>query len=399
MKLTDTFVKRRPGNGQVQKHSDGGGLFLYITPGGQKSWRLGYRFFGKQKLLVIGPYPTLSLEEARQRREAAKKLLLDNIDPCAVKKAAKAAAAAADKNSLALVAREWWAKNSAAWAPLYKKPLLARLENDIFPYLGGRPIKSVTAPELLAVLQRIENRGAVDMAHRVLRVCGRIFRYAIATGRLERDIAADLRGALGAAVPAGFATLTDPRAVGRLLLTLDDYQGSLAIKCALRLAPLVFVRPGELVGAEWREFHLENAEWHIPAGRMKMRQKHIVPLAGQALSILETLREFNGPGDYLFPRRNKPAAPINTGALLSALRRLGYAREEMTVHGFRALAATILNERGYNRDWIERQLAHGDHNRIRAAYNYAEYLPERREMMRQWADYLDTLREKARAGG
>ena len=396
MKLSDTFIRRVNGNGAVQKHSDGGGLFLYVTPEGKKSWRLAYRFVGKQKLLVIGPYPAISLKEARERREAAKKLLVDNIDPSTAKQAAKAAAAGAVKNSFEAVAREWLEKYSNTWVPAYKKTLVYRLENNIFPFLGKRPIKTIIAPELLTVLRKVEARGSITTAHRAMRECARIFRYAIATGRAERDVAADLRGALVPPPKNNFAAITDPKAVGAFLNALEGYRGTFPVQCALRLAPLVFVRASELAQAEWSEFDLKAAEWRIPAAKMKMRQVHIVPLSRQALTIINDLKAFSGQGRFLFPGRKKADPRMNGDTLVSALRRMGYSKEEMTFHGFRSMASTLLNEKGYNRDWIERQLAHCERNGVRAAYNYAEYLPERRAMMQDYADYLDILRDKAR---
>ncbi len=397
MKLTDTFVKRKQGNGKVQKHSDGGGLFLYITPEGKKSWRLAYRYLGKQKLLVIGPYPAISLKEARERREEAKKLLIDNIDPSTAKQEAKAVAASAAKNSFEVVMREWAEKQTSKWTPKTKERVMARLEQYILPALGKRPIKSITAPELLAVLRKMESQGFVTSAHIVKSECGRIFRYAIATGRAERDVAADLRGAISA-MPAvrHFAAVTDPKAIGKLLLDLDTASCTFVMRCALRLAPLVFVRAGELTSAEWSEVNLDAAEWRIPAAKMKMRQSHIVPLSKQAVAVLRELHTLTGQGRFMFPSRNNPEKHMLSGSPVLALRAMGYSREDMTMHGFRAMASTVLHERGYNRDWIERQLAHAERNGVRASYNHAEYLPERRKMMQGWADYLTELKKKAK---
>ena len=400
MKLTDTFAKRKQGNGKVQKHSDGGGLYLYISPEGKKSWRMGYRFLGKQKLLVIGPYPAISLKEARERRDAAKKLLVDNIDPSTAKKEAKATAATALENSFENVAREWIEKKSTSWQPQTKESLVSRLEQHIFPHIGKRPVKSVNAPELLAVLRKIEGIGSLSVAHKARNDCGRIFRYAIATGRAERDVAADLQGALSSRPTIQhFASLTDPTAIGRLLFALDTYPGTYQARAALKLAPFLFVRSGELARAEWSEFDFEAAEWRIPATKMKMKQLHIVPLSRQVLDMLDELRSFSGHGQFLFPGRTKGKAFMNSDILVTALRRLGYSKEEMTFHGFRSMASTLLNEQGYNRDWIERQLAHSERNGVRAAYNYAEYLPERRKMMQEWADYLSALKKKSQQAG
>ena len=395
MKLTDTFAKRKQANGKVQKHSDGGGLYLYITPEGKKSWRLGYRFLGKQKLLVIGPYPAISLKEARERREAAKKLLIDNIDPSTAKQEAKAAASLAVQNSFEAVAREWIEKKGNAWAEESRYQLIKRLEKDIFPALGKRPIKSINAPELLSVLRRVENRS-IDTANRAMGDCSRIFRYAIVTGRAERDVAADLRGALATQPIKHFATIRDKKEIGILLNAFDTYHGNVTTKCGLRLAPFVFVRPTELSWAEWSEIDFDAAEWRISAGRMKMRQDHIVPLSRQSLEILRELHSFTGNSKYLFPSMRTNNEIQHRTTFVHALRRMGYTADIMTMHGFRSMASTILNELGYNRDWIERQLAHTERNSIRAAYNYAEYLPERRKMMQDWADLLTDLKEKAR---
>ena len=395
MKLTDTFVKRRQSNGKVQKHSDGGGLFLYITPEGKKSWRLAYRFLGKQKLLVIGPYPEISLKDARDRRTEAKKLLVDNIDPSSAKQAAKAAAAEAAKSSFAIVCHEWIENYSNKWAPSTTSNATWLMEKYVIPSLGKRPIKSITAPELLVVLRKVESR-TVETAHRLRTLCGRVFRYAIATGRAERDVAADLLGALTPHKDGHFATITDPKAFGKLLYEIDAYNRSgILVHSALKLMPYVFVRSNELLRAEWTEFNFDEAEWRIPAGRMKMRRMHIVPLARQPMAILRELREFSGNGQYLFPCKWKTSPTLHNRSLIFTLRAIGYDKMQMSIHGFRAAAATILNEQGYNRDWIERQLAHAERNSIRAAYNYAEYLPERRKMMQKWADYITKLKKEA----
>ena len=395
MKLTDTFIKRKQGNGKAQKFADGGGLFLYISPTGTKSWRLAYRFLGKHKLLVIGPYPAISLKEARERREAAKKLLVDNIDPSTAKREAKNEAKNAAKNSFEAIAREWLEKQSATFADVTRQTITSRLERYIFPYIGKRPVKSITAQELLHVMRRIESES-VGVAHRVLRECGRIFRYGIATGRAERDVAADLRGALAAEPNNHYATVTDPKALEKLLCDLDTYHGTYPVRCGLRLGPLLFVRAGELARAEWSEFDLEAAEWRIPAHKMKMKQTHIVPLSRQALEILRELHTFSGDKNFLFPGQNQKEGRVNYCTFTLALRRMGYKSKDVTFHSFRSIATTFLNEQGYNSDWIERQLAHCERNGVRAAYNYAQYLPERRKMMQDWADYLTGLKEKAK---
>jgi len=395
MTLTDTFLRALKTTGTVQKKADGGGLYIHVSPTGGKLWRMAYAFGGKQKTLSFGAYPAVSLKDARQKREEAKEQLAQGIDPSAHKQAVKAAVRAEATNTFEIVAREWFAKNKDFWVGTHAEKVIRRLENDIFPIIGAKAVGSVTAPELLEALRRIEARGATDTAHRALQSCGQIFRYAIATGRAQRDTAADLRDALSPLKHRSFASITDPKTIGALLRDIDAYGGNVIVRAALRMAPYVFVRPGELRKAQWEEINLDAAEWRIPAARMKMRQVHIVPLARQVVGILEDLRQYTGNGRFLFPSMRANSTPISDMTLLAGLRRLGYGKEEMTVHGFRSMASTLLNEQGYNRDWIERQLAHGERNSVRAAYNYAEYLPERPRMMSEWAEYLDALK----AGG
>jgi integrase len=310
----------------------------------------------------------------------------------------KKATKAAEAETFEAIAREWHLRFSAGWTPDHAERVLRRFERDLFPWLGTRPIREVSAPDLLAVLRRIENRGALDTAHRALRSCGQVFRYAVATGRAERDSSGDLRGALPPVKGKHHASITDPKAIGELLRAIDNYRGSFVTKCALRLAPRVFVRPGELRSAEWQEVDWGAAEWRIPAAKMKMRDPHIVPLSKQAMEILEELRPLTGSGRYVFPSARTPNGGrcMSENAVLAALRRMGYDKEEITGHGFRSMACTLLNEQGWNRDAIERQLAHVERNAVRAAYNYAEHLPERRKMMQAWADYLDVLKRGAR---
>ena len=394
MGLSDTAIRSAKPRAKDYKLFDEGGMYLLITPNGGKRWRLKYRFDGKEKLLALGVYPAVSLKEARQRRLEAKEKLAMGIDPNESKKAVKAAVRAENEHSYEIIAREWFAKYSQGWSESNGVKVLARQVNYVFPFIGGKPIHTVAAPELLEALRHIEKRGSLDTAHRTLQDCSRVFRYAIATGRGERDTAADLRGALPPARGGNFSTITEPKEVGALLRAIEGYDGGIVVSSALCLAPYVFVRPGELRQAEWEEFNMEAAEWRIPAERMKMRQVHIVPLSRQVLSILAELHKFTGHGKLLFPSPRTDARPMSDMALLAALRRMGYSKEEMCVHGFRSMASTLLNEQGYNRDWIERQLAHGERNSIRAAYNYAEYLPERKRMMQEYADFLDGLRNQ-----
>jgi len=395
MPLTDAAVRNAKPTEKPRKLSDEKGLFLLIQPSGSKYWRQKYRFEGKEKLLALGVYPDVSLAEARARRDEARKLLANGVDPSAFKQANKRAEQAIVKDTFEAVAREWFTKYSPNWSESHGSRIIRRLERDVFPWLGKRPIAVITAPELLEVLRRIEDRGALETAHRAHQNCGQIFRYAVATGRAERDPSGDLRGALPPAKVKHHPSITEPKAVGELLRAIDGYSGSFVTKCALRLSPLVFVRPGELRQAEWSEIDLDGAEWRIPAEKMKMRAPHIVPLAGQAVEILRELHALTGGGRYVFPSVRTADRPMSENTVNAALRRLGYAKDEMTGHGFRSLASTTLNEQGWNRDAIERQLAHAERDSVRAAYNYAEHLPERRKMMQHWADYLDGLAKGA----
>jgi integrase len=391
MALTHVGIRSAKPREKAYKLTDEKGLFLFITPSGGKYWRFKYRFGGKEKKLAFGVYPEVSLAEARERRDQARKLLANDVDPAVVKQATKNAIVQATENSFQLVALEWYAKFSAKWVASHGDRTLRRLEKDVFPWLGNRPICEIKAPELLTVLRRIENRGAIETAHRIHQICGQLFRYAIAIGKAERDISSDLRGALPPTRKRHHATIVEPKKIAELLKAIQSYEGYFVTKCALQLAPLFFVRPGELRKAEWSEFNFETAEWRIPAEKMKMRATHIVPLSTQAISILQELETLTGNSPYVFPSIRTLRRPMSDNTVLGALRRLGYSKDEMTGHGFRSMASTLLNEQGWNRDAIERQLAHAERNNIRAAYNYAEYLPERRKMMQHWADYLDKL--------
>jgi integrase len=387
--LTNTTLKAAKAGEKPVKLYDERGLFLLVMPNGGKWWRLKYRFEGKEKGLSLGTYPDTPLSSAREKRDEARRLIAQGIDPSADRQAAKASRS--DSNSFEAVAREWFVKFSATWALSHSGKIIRRFERDVFPWIGNRPVGQVTAPELLVVLRRIEHRGAVDTAHRAMQNCGLVFRYAIATGRAERDPTGDLRGALPPAKESHYASMTDPTAIGHLLRDIAGYEGSFITRCALRLAPLVFVRPGELRQAEWSEFKLQDGEWRIPAARMKSGVVHVVPLATQAIAILRELQPYTAPGKYVFPSIRSLDRPMSNNTVNAALRRLGYSTDQMTGHGFRSMSSTTLNEQGWDADAIERQLAHSERNSIRAAYNFAEKLPERRKMMQAWADYLDTL--------
>ncbi len=370
--------------------SDGGGLYLLVNPNGSRWWRFDYRFDGKRKTLSMGVYPDVSLKAVRERRDEARKMVESGIDPSHARKAKKESDSGAD--SFETIAREWFEKFSSTWSPSHGERIIRRLERDIFPWIGKKPVREITAPDLLSVLRKIEARGAVETAHRASQNCGQVFRYAVATGRAERDPSGDLRGAIPPTKQTHHATITDPKEIGALLRAIDGYEGGLIVRCALRLAPLVFVRPGELRHAEWGEINWSKAEWVIPGEKMKMREKHIVPLARQAIEILRELEPLTGESRYLFPSPRTWDRPMSDNGVLSALRRMGYSGDQMTGHGFRSMASTLLNEQGWHRDAIERQLAHAERDSIRAAYNYAEHMPERRRMMQAWSDYLDELR-------
>ena len=401
MPLTDTAVRAAKPQTRTRKLFDGGGLYLEVSPAGGKWWRWKYRFGGKEKRLSLGVYPDVSLKSARERRDAVRQQLAAGLDPGHARKAQKLALA--DEDSFEAIAREWHAKFSSGWVPSHGDRILRRFENDLFPWLGQRPVADIRAPELLSVLRRIESRGAVETAHRAMQNCGQVFRYAIATGRAERNPTGDVRGALPPPKERHHASIIEPKRIGALLRAIDAYAGFFVTKCALRLAPLVFVRPGELRKAQWPELDLDEAEWRIPADRMKMREPHLVPLSRQAVDILRELEPLtnrvssvkpNAPS-FVFPSARSAERPMSENAVLAALRRMGYTKDEMTGHGFRSMASTLLHEQGWNHQVIERQLAHAERNAVSAAYNFAEHLPERRKMMQAWADYLDALKGNA----
>lgn len=394
--LTDTAVRNAKPQDRAVRLFDGDGLYLEIAPAGGKWWRLKYRFGGKEKRISLGTYPDVSLKDARERRERARKLVSSGVDPSLHRQVEKSRRASVSANSFEAVALEWLAKYGSTWSEGHGDKIKRRLERDIFPWIGARPASEITAPELLAALRRIEARGALETAHRAHQNCSQVFRYAIAIGAggITRDPAADLRGALPPVTQTHHASITEPKGVGELLRAVWSYEGYLPTRCALRLAPYLFVRPGELRHAEWSEFDLNSREWRIPAQKMKSRELHIVPLASQSMEVLRELLPLTGRGKYLFPSIRSAARPMSDNTVLGALRRLGYTGNQMTGHGFRSMASTLLNEQGWHKDAIERQLAHGERNKVRAAYNYAEHLPERRRMMQAWADYLDGLRNE-----
>jgi integrase len=389
--LKDVAVRKAKPSAKPRKLSDGGGLHVLIQPTGGKLWRLAYRFAGKQKTLALGVYPIVSLEEARRRRDEAKKLLARSIDPSVQRKADKQAG---KDSSFQAVAQELVAKQEReglAQATLIKRRWLL---DFAYPMLGDRPVAEITARDLLALLREIERRGLYETAKRLRSTCGMVFSYAVATGRAERNPSMDLRGALTTPQVTHRSAILDPAGIGALLRAIDGFDGQPTTRAALRLMAYVFVRPGELRHAEWKEFDLDAAVWSIPEGKMKMRRPHRVPLARQPLAILGELQVITGTGRWLFPSVRTFTRPISENTLNGALRRLGYGSEEMCTHGFRRMASTRLNEMSrWNPDAIERQLAHQEANAVRRAYTGADYWSERVLMMQTWADYLDGLRE------
>lgn len=394
MALTDTAIKNAKPGPKPIRLSDERGLYLEVRPNGSKWWRFTYRFGGKEKLLSLGVYGDVSLKKARTRRDEARELLADGIDPSAHRKANKSAKADRAANSFEVVAREWFEKFSPSWVKNHGNRILQRLERDIFPWIGGNPVAEVSPKELLETVRRIEERGAVETAHRALANCGQVFRYAIQTGRATTDPTRDLRGALTPMKGEHFAAITDPKRVPDLLRAIYGYEGGLIVKCAIRLAPLVFVRPGELRNAKWADVDLDAAAWSYTVSKTKT--DHIVPLASQAVAILRELQPLTGAGEYVFPGARSPKRPMSDNAILAALRSAGIAKEEMSGHGFRAMARTILDEvLHFPPHLIEHQLAHAVRDPNGRAYNRTAHLPERHAMMQQWADYLDKLRAGA----
>lgn len=385
MPLTDTAIKNAKPQATPIKIRDGGGLYLLINPNGSRWWRFDYRFGGKRKTLSMGVYPDVPLKLARERRQEARTQLAAGADPGAQRKA---------ENTFEALAREWMATRGKEWTASYAGKTQSALERHAFPAVGAKPITEITAPDLLLLLRAIESRGTVDMAHRVQQHCGAIFRYAISTGRAISDPVPSLRGALSTVKQEHYAALTDPAEYAELLRAIDNYRGEAVTKAAMQLLALTFQRTKEVRFAEWSHFDFDAALWRIPAEIMKMREAHIVPLSRQAIEVLKRLQALTGEGRLVFPSSISRERPISENTVVYALARMGY-KGRMTGHGFRSVASTLLNEQGYRHDVIERQLAHAEKNAVRAAYNRAEYLPERKKMMQEWADYLDKLKAGA----
>lgn len=392
MKLSDTAVKAAKPKDKPYKRSDGGGLYLLVTrnsAGPSKLWRLKYRVNGVEKLLALGQYPDVTLAMARERRDDARRLLADGTDPGAERAAAKLATA----NTFAAVAEEYLSKQVDRLAPRTVNKARWQLRDFLNPYIGDKPIDKVSAPDLLAALRRIEVRGLTETPHKTMELAGRVFMYGVASGLCERNIAADLKLALKPRSDQHLAAVTDPAKVGELLRAIEGYDGQPATAAALRLAPHVFLRPGELRGGRWCEIDFNNALWRLPADRMKMKREHLLPLSQQAVAILTALKPITGYSEFLFPAIGPKHRPISENTLGAALRGLGYGPDVMVPHGFRSIASTLLHELGYESRDIELQLAHADSNKIRGIYNRAERIKERTKMMQQWSDYLDNLRD------
>jgi integrase len=394
MPLKDVTVRTAKARAKRYKMFDGDGLYLEVLPSGAKYWRMKYFFAGREKRLALGVYPHITLADARARRDQARKLLANGTDPAEAKKEARRLLMRKHESTFEMVAREWHQNRLDKWTAGHAKKILKRLEAHVFNRIDTRPIADITASELLSVMRKIEEHGG-EIAHRMLQICGQVFAYAVITERATINPAASLRGALKPVVKSNHAYIK-PNELAEYLEKLNTYDGALQTKLALRFLLLTFVRSGELRGAQWSEIDYEKAEWRIPAERMKMRETHIVPLSRQAIGILKELEPVTRQWRYLFPNQHKPSGQMSENTILYALYRMGY-HSRATGHGFRSTASTVLNEHGFPPDVIERQLAHGERDKVRAAYNHAEYLPERRKMMQWWADYLDELAENARS--
>lgn len=394
--LTDLACKNAATEGvKIRKLHDGRGLYLWVYEDGRKYWRLRYKIHDKEKSISLGVYPVVGLKQARQLAQAERVKLISNIDPSIDRQINKQKAKEAAANSFEAVAREWYSNRIIVKSASHAKDVLRRLEGNVFPYIGMYPISTIEAPQLLNMIRIIEQRGSYDLAHRVLGVCGQVFRYGISTGRCSRDPSGDLRGALTPHKKKNQAAVK-PEELPELLRAIATYEciGDRQTQLALKLLALTFVRTNELIGASWEEIDTDNALWIIPSMRMKMKNEHVVPLTSQAMNILAELKTIAGNSRYLLPGRN-PNKPISNNTLLFALYRLGY-KGKMTGHGFRAVASTALNESGlFSPDAIERQLAHGERNEVRGAYNRAEYLPERKRMMMWWSNHIEALEKGA----
>ena len=396
MKLTDVAARKAKPQNNDYKMSDAGGLHLLIRKNGSKLWRYRYRFAGKERTLAIGAYPLISLKEARNKRDDARRMIDEGRDPSLEKQIKKQLHLTKYKNNFEAVGREWFEVRLSGKSESHQSRSLRMLEKELFPYLGIRPIADITAPELLIILRRIEKRGVVDTAHRAKQTAGQVFQYAIQTGRMNRNPATDLTGALRPKETTHYPALTTPKDVGKLMLAMDAYTGSTVVRAALKLSPLFFLRPGELRQLEWSFINWEENRIDVPASLMKMKDAHIVPLSRQARKILEQLHGYTGNGKYLFPSQRGQSRPLSENGVRTALRTIGYDNQTMVPHGFRAMARTLLDEvLEYRIEWIEQQLAHTVKDANGRAYNRTKHLAQRTEMMQRWADYLDELKQAA----
>jgi integrase len=393
-KLTAAEVKGAKFTGKACKLTDGDGLYLLVNGAG-KYWRYDFRFLKRRKTLAIGVYPDVSLQEARKRLLEARIKISEGIDPCELRKITKINKLESAENSFKEIALYWFEKQT--WTEGHRRTVKMRLENNVYPFIGDKPVKDITAQDVLLICRRIEARGAIETAHRVKSICSQVMRYCVACGLIPNDPCRDLTNALTPVKVKHMASITDPGQIGVLLKSIEDYKGNEVTRLALQLAPLVFVRPGELRKAEWSEFDFEQALWKIPAEKMKMKSPHIVPLSTQALESLDILKLLTGSEKYVFPSIRTKSRPMSENTVNAALRRLGYTKEELTGHGFRSMFSTRFHEMGWPSHLIEKQLAHKEGNSVKAAYNFAEYLPIRKVMMQAWADYLDDLRNNGKA--
>lgn len=393
MALTDTFIKTvKPKTKAGEKHSDGGGLYLLVKDSG-KYWRLNYRYVGKQKTLALGVYPEVSLKTVRDKREKAKEQLAAGDDPSIAKHKERAAKIAASANTFEVVARDWLEKSKASRMESTHTKVTTWLGKDVFPFIGKMPISTMGPRDVLGALRHMEGRGALDSVQRVKQICGQVFRYAVATGSAERDVTQDLKGALEKHKAGNHPAITEPKQAGELMRSIFAYEGHPFTVAALKLLPLVFVRPGELRTAEWAEIDIDAAQWRIPGSKMKMKVDHLVPLSNQALEILKAIQPLTGHGKYVFPSLRTGERPMSENTINGALRAMGYAQDIHTAHGFRAMARTIMDEvLGQRVDLIEHQLAHMVKDANGTSYNRTAHLPARRLMMQTWSDYLDKLR-------
>lgn len=387
MPLTDVAVRHARPRDRAYKLADGQGMYLEVMPGGARYWRLKYRIDGKEKRVALGVYPAVSLFAARKARDAMKEMLREGLDPSHEKRRLKIEKSLERSNSFEALGRDWYSTKKESWSVRHADFIEKLLERELFPMLGPRPVKEINARELLEVVRKIESRDALDLARKALQVSGQVFRFGVATGRAERDPSPDLRGALKTRSVTHMKRISESE-IPELMLRIAAYDGEPQTRLAIELLALTFVRTSELRFAEWTEIDEAKAEWRIPAEKMKMRMTHIVPLSTQALAVIKQLRELNGGWQLLFPSRSNAKKPISENTVLYALYRMGY-HSRMTGHGFRGLASTVLNEHGFNSDWIERQLAHTEQDGVRAAYNHAQYLTERRKMMQWWGNYLE----------